>query len=199
MMAAYDEMSDGELVERVLTGETAAFRPLFAKYYPALTRLAESRLGCRHRAADAVQETYFCAFKWLASYDSKYSFRTWLWAILLNQCRRQLGKQVRESRWQDEVDPDGQAASSELDPRESVELDERSGLLEELLSDLPTELADALRLRFFGGLKFQEIADVMRCSLSTAKNRVRRGLTRMSETIRENPTLSTVADPFDFD
>ena len=41
--------------------------------------------------------------------------------------------------------------------------------------------ADAIRLRFFGGLKFQEIADAMDCSLSTAKNRVRWGLTTISE------------------
>jgi DNA-directed RNA polymerase specialized sigma24 family protein len=37
-----------------------------------------------------------------------------------------------------------------------------------------------LRLRFYGGLKFQEIADVQGCSLTSAKNRVRWGLLKMS-------------------
>ena len=41
---------------------------------------------------------------------------------------------------------------------------------------LPDVQADALRLRFFAGLKFHEIADTMSCSLSAAKNRVRTGL-----------------------
>jgi RNA polymerase sigma-70 factor (ECF subfamily) len=49
------------------------------------------------------------------------------------------------------------------------------------LARLPAAQADALRLRFFGGLKFQEIADTMPCSLNTAKNRVRDGLARMAE------------------
>ena len=58
---------------------------------------------------------------------------------------------------------------------------ERSELLDSLLGKLPEPQADALRLRFFGGLKFHEIADAMECSLSTAKNRVRWGLTKMAE------------------
>jgi len=58
---------------------------------------------------------------------------------------------------------------------------ERSQLLDSLLAKLPEGQADALRLRFFGGLKFQEIAEAMGCSLSTAKNRVRWGLTKMAE------------------
>jgi len=60
---------------------------------------------------------------------------------------------------------------------------ERSQLLEQHLSDLPSMQADALRLRFFAGLKFHEIADAMGCSLSTAKNRVRCGLTKMGQSL----------------
>jgi RNA polymerase sigma-70 factor (ECF subfamily) len=58
---------------------------------------------------------------------------------------------------------------------------ERAAQLEALLARLSLAQADALRLRFFGGLKFQEIADTMQCSLNTAKNRVRDGLARMAE------------------
>ena len=60
---------------------------------------------------------------------------------------------------------------------------ERSELLEASLAALPTVQADALRLRFFGGLKFEEIAEAMQCSLGTAKNRVRWGLMRMADRV----------------
>ena len=49
----------------------------------------------------------------------------------------------------------------------------------------PQVQADALRLRFFGGLKFQEIAAAMDCSLTTAKTRVKQGLLQMSEWLKE--------------
>jgi RNA polymerase sigma factor (sigma-70 family) len=58
---------------------------------------------------------------------------------------------------------------------------ERAALLDELLARLTPAQADALRLRFFADLKFQEIADTMGCSLLTAKNRVRSGLLRLAE------------------
>ena len=41
--------------------------------------------------------------------------------------------------------------------------------------------ADALRLRFFAGLTFPEIAAAMDCSLSTAKNRVKWGLMKLAD------------------
>ena len=41
--------------------------------------------------------------------------------------------------------------------------------------------ADALRLRFFGGLKFEELAAAMNSSVSGAKLRVKQGLLRLAE------------------
>ena len=71
---------------------------------------------------------------------------------------------------------------------------ERRQLLEALLAELSTVQADALRLRFFGGLKFQEIADSMGCSLCTAKNRVRWGLLHLSELVQRNSAGQSSAD-----
>ena len=44
--------------------------------------------------------------------------------------------------------------------------------------------ADALRLRFFGGLTFPEIAAAMGCSEPGAKNRVKSGLLKLAEWLR---------------
>ena len=68
-------------------------------------------------------------------------------------------------------------------PLERLLAKERTAQLERLLGRLSRVQADALRLRFFGGLKFQEIADTLECSLSTAKNRVRWGLLHLAEMI----------------
>ena len=70
---------------------------------------------------------------------------------------------------------------------------ERSVLLEMFLARLSTVQADALRLRFFGGLKFPEIAVAMNCSLPTAKNRVRWGLMRLAKWLSD-PTAKPAAE-----
>ena len=71
---------------------------------------------------------------------------------------------------------------------------ERREILEQLLERFSAVQADALRLRFFGGLKFQEIADTMQCSLCTAKNRVRWGLLRLAELVQEETSERTTSD-----
>lgn len=178
------------LVEAILDGRKDCFAELVRRYHSQLFRVASSRLGRDELAEEAVQETFLCVFKSLHSYDSRYSFRTWLWTILLNQCNRQLRKANRTPR----VDAAGMLpAGQRLDchqqlsptvdetPVNHVLQRERSQLLEQHLSNLPPMQADALRLRFFAGLKYHEIADAMGCGLSTAKNRVRCGLTKMGQ------------------
>ena len=185
--------SDQALVASVLAGDRESFAPLVARYEGPLLRVAESRLGRGDLAEDAVQEAFLCAYRSLHSFNPAFSFRTWLWTILLNQCRRQMSRRQRRPAvlsWSDQPGEGrsereaGQLADRETAPPEQLLERERSEQLDRLLAELPEVQADALRLRFFGGLKFHEIAETMGCSLSSAKNRVRVGLTRMSESIR---------------
>ena len=59
-------------------------------------------------------------------------------------------------------------------------------MLDEMLRQISTVQADAIRLRFFGELTFEEIAEAMQSSLSGAKKRVKQGLMTLAEKIRES-------------
>jgi RNA polymerase sigma-70 factor (ECF subfamily) len=191
MSESSTSLSDQALLRRVQAGETALFAEIVRRYQGALLRVARSRLGRADWAEDAVQETFLAAYKSRHTYREAHSFRTWLWTILLNQCRRCWSGQSRLPRvlsWTDETAGGGptaldgsQVASEEPPPLERLLARERADLLEASLAALPAVQADALRLRFIGGLKFEEIAETMNCSLGTAKNRVRWGLMRMAD------------------
>jgi RNA polymerase sigma-70 factor (ECF subfamily) len=182
--------SDAEIMARVQAGELECFAALIQRYQPALLRVARSRLGDATWAEDAVQETLLAVYRARQTYDPRRNFRTWLWTILINQCHAHSQKRSRWLRifsWgapSDSDDPDvpEQSVDEQVgQPLDRLMAAERTALLEELLAQLPTPQADALRLRFFGELKFQEIADATGCSLLTAKNRVRVGLLRLSQ------------------
>jgi len=185
------EPPDGLVVAAVLDGDRDQFAELVRRYRGALIRVAHSRLGRREWAEDVVQETFLNAFKSLHTYDSQFSFRTWLWTILLNQCHRHYkkrGARLPTLGWSDQLDGEPTCARQAADqgslsdsPVDHLLATERSERLNAILDQLPEHQADALRLRFFGGLKFREIAQTMDCSLSTAKNRVRWGLTKMAD------------------
>lgn len=186
-MATQDASTDGMIVAAVLAGDQEQFTKLVHRYQPALFRVARSRLGRDDWADDAVQETFFCAIKWLRTYDSRYSFRTWLWTILLNQCHRKWKKQSRDhlvGTWPEDHTTIGASAvafQSNQTPPDHLLARERTQLLDSILRELPEVYADAVRLRFYGDLKFQEIAAAMGCSISTAKNRVKWGLLKLAE------------------
>lgn len=189
--------SDGQIVAAVLAGDRDQFALMVDRYQGALLRAAQSRLGRADWAEDVVQEAFLCAVKFLHTYDSRHSFRTWLWTILLNQCHRHFQRRQRQVdtvAWGADVDQ-GEAAPASTDtpPVAAAMAREQSQRLEQQLQQLPTVQADALRLRFFGGLKYQEIATTMSCSLSTAKNRVRWGLTRISQRLADSSALAPAA------
>lgn len=193
-MPAYDSQTpDASLVSAILAGSREAFVLLVERYQAPLRAAARSRLGREDWAEDVVQETFLCLVKWLKSYDPRFSFRTWLWTVLLNQCTRLAQKQARQhARPLDLPDTEsdfppsaGFLASGEASPVDALLAREFRGNLHALLAQLPQAQADALQLRFFGGLKFQEIAAAMDCSLTTAKTRVKQGLLQLSEWLRE--------------
>jgi RNA polymerase sigma-70 factor (ECF subfamily) len=137
-----------------------------------------------------VQEAFLSAFKSARTFDERFGFRTWLWTILLNQCRTMLKRRGRSQvvAWTDAGEGAGPPESPDAQlpsPAAALLSRERTELVERLLGRLKEKEADALRLRFFGGLKFQEIADAVGCSLATAKNRVKSGLVKMAEMMGE--------------
>src|SRR5690606_6920409 len=90
-----DKNSDAQLMARIQRGEMELFSELVARYEPALRRVARSRLGRADWAEDVVQETFLSAFKSRATFDPQYSFRTWLWTILLRHCHAHYHRRQR--------------------------------------------------------------------------------------------------------
>jgi RNA polymerase sigma-70 factor, ECF subfamily len=188
------ELSDAELMQRVQAGEAGCFDHLVRRYRRALLRAACNKLGDPQWAEDVVQETFLAAFASRHTFDPRFSFRTWVWTILLNLCRRQWKR--RESRPRETPLVETALSGTGADP---LDLDdglaralrtERRRQVDELLARLPAPQADALRLRFFGELPFAEIAQVMECSLSGAKVRVRNGLESLARMLRESEVES---------
>ncbi|MBI3465704.1 MAG: RNA polymerase sigma factor [Planctomycetes bacterium] len=186
---------DALIMRRVQAGDTEQFGVLIRRYRRALLRLAHSRLGDPEWAEDVVQEAFMAAFAGRASYDPSFSFRTWLWTILINLCKRHWKRRATrpaQQAWSELVRADERCSSepaTETTGLTCVLQAERIERVRELLAELPEEQADALRLRFFGELTFPEIAAALNCCLNTAKSRVRYGLEKIAHTLRREEEI----------
>jgi RNA polymerase sigma-70 factor (ECF subfamily) len=185
------DLDDVQIMRLVQAGQVELFDVLVQRYRGPLLNVAWSKLGDAAWAEDAVQETFLAAFASRATYNPKFAFRTWVWTILLNLCRRQW--QRRESRPREESlsGPSGERVGYREPATHDTALSivlrtERREQIHRMLARLPEPQADALRLRFFGGLQFAEIALAMGSSLGAAKQRVKNGLAALADQVRDH-------------
>jgi len=170
---------------RVQGGEHALFAELVNRFRPRLLRFAASKLGDRSLAEDLVQDAFLAAFVSRMTYNPAFAFSTWIWTIVLNLCSK-AGRSPRENRWRKRQDDCHTCLQQQPCPAPlpGAGASEDREELQQWLETLPEAEADALRLRFFGALSFDEIAAAMQSSVSGAKVRVRRGLDRLAELAR---------------
>lgn len=176
-------LTDAQLMRQVQSGESGLFDELIVRHRPGLLRFAGSMLSDSHAAEDAVQEALLAAYSARATFNPQFAFSTWVYTILLNVCRRQRRRTQAASTAHC---PFQHIAATQESPLDRLLHSETREQLNGLLEELPDVEADALRLRFFAGLQFDEIALAMGSSLTGAKVRVRRGLERLAEQLRRD-------------
>ncbi|MCA8997026.1 MAG: sigma-70 family RNA polymerase sigma factor [Planctomycetaceae bacterium] len=175
-------LSDTDIMVRVQGGDLALFGELVNRYQSRLLLFARSKFADRDFSEDLVQDAFLAAYQARDSYRVEFAFSTWIWTILLNLSKEAGKKQARrQDRERKHAQLSHERAGLMTTPLQEMLAAEQRTQVHLWLQSLPEEEADAIRLKFFGGLKYEEIAWAMESSVSGAKARVRRGLTRLAE------------------
>jgi RNA polymerase sigma-70 factor (ECF subfamily) len=88
--------TDGQLVERVLGGDRAAFTEVVRRHDDRLRGLAYKLLGGdRHRMDDVLQDAYIRAYKGLSTFRRDAHLGSWLYRIVYNACIDELRRSKR--------------------------------------------------------------------------------------------------------
>jgi RNA polymerase sigma-70 factor (ECF subfamily) len=157
-------------------GEAAAFHELVDRLGPALFALAASLVGNAADAEDIVQETFSGAFRGLHAFRGDSSVKTWLTRILVRQAAshsrgRKRSIHLAEARAQLRS-PGGALAA----PSADVRMDVRAAV-----AKLSPEHREVVVLREFGGLSYQEIANVLEIPPGTVESRLFRARRELQE------------------
>lgn len=174
-----------DLIQRCAAGDQAAAYNLYTDYSPALFRLACLLLQNAQDAEEATQDTFVYVFRHLNQFDpARGTLAVWLKVILVSRCRdlqrrRRWGWLSLQSLLESGHDvPDSQTAHH---PEEWWEQSAAQQAVWQALQRLPNKSREALILRYYGELPFDELARALGCSVNTAKSRVMYGLSRLAE------------------
>lgn len=169
---------DQELVVRVQQGDKKAFDLLVLKYQLRLSKLVSRFLRNQSDVPDVVQESFIKAYRALPNFRGDSAFYTWLYRIGINTAKNHLVAQSRKSPANsiDVQDAEDYGASEWLKEFASPEREALAGELEttihSAMSELPSDLREAITLREIEGLSYEEIAAVMACPIGTVRSRI---------------------------
>lgn len=177
-----DQDEEREIISRVLQGDRDAFSRLVEAHKVPVFNLAYRMTGVYDDARDLAQEAFVRAFRRIRTFREGRRFFPWLYAIALNCIRdheRTAGRR-KSSEVRDETGEGGpERGVPEME--QALIAGEEANLVQNLLGSLHREMREAVILRFYQDLSFEEMAEILGVSQSAAKMRVYRGLQRMKE------------------
>lgn len=161
-------------LEQARRGDKNAFGQLIEAYQGPVYNLAYRMLGNSGEAEEAAQEAFIRAYTRLDSYDPAHKFSTWLLSITSNFCIDQIRKRRAVLLSIDEPLPPHPALHSDNNkgPEAEYLAQEREQLVQGLLKELPDEYRQAVVLRYWYDMSYEEIADMQKTTVSAVKSRL---------------------------
>ncbi len=181
-MNSADDTSDGELLDRVVTGDTAAFEALYDRHSKAAFGLAQRILNEPGIAEDVVQDAFLTLWRQAATYgQERGSVRSWLLAVVHHRAIDYVRR-----RHEDRQQPleDMTLLPGETDTYDQARQGVEGGYVRAALQSLPPDQQRSVMLAYFGGYTHDEIARLLGVPLGTVKGRLRIGLQKMRGYLR---------------
>jgi RNA polymerase sigma-70 factor (ECF subfamily) len=168
---------DVACVAECLRGDTAAFGVIVTRHQRVLFSVALRLVGNHEDARDATQNAFIRAYQRLHTYDPGRKFFSWMYRIVVNECLN-----LRRSRRT--YEPLGETIEAEptRDAAEAAELNDR---VDRALVALTSEQREVVVLKYFLGLTYEEIADVVRIPEKTVKSRLFTARQRLADILMD--------------
>jgi RNA polymerase sigma-70 factor (ECF subfamily) len=164
-------LSDEEVVERVVGGETALFELLMRRYNQRLYRITRAIVKDEGEAEDLTQDTYVRAFEHLDQFAGRARFSTWLTRIAVHEAAARLRRRGRQADIEESMPT---LASSAAGPEQRAADHEIGQAIESAVDALPEVYGSVFMLREVEGLSTAETAACLDINADTVKTRLHR-------------------------
>ncbi|MBV1756548.1 MAG: sigma-70 family RNA polymerase sigma factor [Dethiosulfatibacter sp.] len=184
------------LIKRSQKGDIDAFEELISDNVRFAYNIALKMLKNKEDAEDISQEALIKAYKSIESFKMDSSFRTWIYRIVVNTCLDYIRKhkttvisidksiQTEHNEFQIEIE------DHRPSPDEIFERKQTQKMVVEALNQLDDDFRTAIILRDIQDFSYEEISDILTCSLGTVKSRISRGRQKLREIIEKDERIS---------
>ena len=175
---------DEKLVSQTLAGDRDAFGVLVHKYQEMVYAYAFQKVRNAEDAQDVTQEVFWRAYHHLYQLRHPHRFRSWLYTIMSNECKRRLVSVIktrqRETALEDVADDSLRIEPAHTTPIEGWQVD-----LEQALSELPDDNRVAVSMFYMGDRSLKEISEFLGVSVNTVKGKLYRARQQLGNALSE--------------
>lgn len=189
-------IAEPELIRKCQQGDMDAFEQLILGYEKRIYAIAYKYMGNHEDASDMAQEALIKAYQSIGSFRGDAAFGTWLGKITANRCLDELRKRknVQMTSLEETLDLEEGSVKKEIEspaagPEEHAIEQETAGYMQRLIAELKEEYRVVIILRELDGHSYEEIAEMLSCSLGTVKSRISRARQYLKERIMQDRTL----------
>ena len=175
--------SDVQLIQRILSGDEAAFGVLVEKHQKSVHALAWRKIGDFHDAEEITQDTFLQVYKKLPTLKDPYKFAGWLYVIANRLCvdwirKKNLGIQSLEDTPVEEIEKTSYTHHVS-EQAEIASSERRREIVKKLLTKLPESERTVMTLHYLGEMTVKEISKFLGVSVSAIHNRLYRARKRL--------------------
>lgn len=173
------QLTDDEVIQKVLSGEKELFEILLRRYNQILFRAVRSYLKDEDEVRDTMQDTYLKAFDKLSQFQRKSSFSTWLIRIGINESLLRIRKSRRDHSIFSEIKEEAKnifqrTGIYKMNPEKRIIQKETRSFIEHAIDQLPEKYRIVYILREVEGISNEEIAACLGLTYSNVKVRLYR-------------------------
>lgn len=175
-------LSDEELVLRLRANDPQAGEQLVRRYHLPLVRYLQRLCGSDQLAEELHQQTWLSVLEYLPKFDAAPgpgAFKAWLFRIATNKANDHWRSHGRAKAAYEGL----RLISEDQFPGAGhrMEGSEQEQKLLAAIQQLPEAQRQVLLLRYYGNLKFVEIAELLGCPLNTALGRMHKAMLKLKE------------------
>jgi len=180
------------LIRRWQAGDEWAAERIYNQYRDTIFSLAYTLLDDPADAEEVAQDALNYALTHIEQYDPQRArFSTWLHTITVSRCRNKRRRRFLPSLslfiWRQEG---GDALDPAPDPERQAMRGAGCDEVREAIQSLSYPIREAILLRHWGDYTYQEMADIMGCSLGTAQSRVRLAHQQLRKIFAQNGVIN---------
>lgn len=187
-------LSDRVLLNNYRAGDCNAISQLIERYSRRVRDYIRMMVKDADIADDILQETFIKAVRFIDEdrYADNGKFLSWVLRIAHNRVLDYF-RQQKSARTVNESDAGynvlGTMRFAEPTVEDNMVKEQIEADVRRMVSMLPDEQREVVRLRYYAGLSFQEIADQTGVSINTALGRMRYALINLRKLIKENNVI----------